>query len=98
VLYLIADGSILAIGKLQVFEHAIEIGSDLLLILASNGIFEFVSIQEAVAMVASQPSAQEGAEFLCREANKRWIDEETSCDDMSLLVVRFNSKEDGDGK
>lgn len=60
--------------------------------LCSDGVWEFISSQEAVDIVAKFPKAdvQKGAESLAQEAWKRWIKEEGNVvDDITVIVVWF---------
>jgi len=57
-------------------------------LLASDGIWEFLSNQEAVDMVAKFPpdQVQDAVEMLCQEAWSRWIEEEGNIvDDITAL-------------
>mmetsp|Transcript_26281 Transcript_26281/g.59909 ORF Transcript_26281/g.59909 Transcript_26281/m.59909 type:complete len:365 (-) Transcript_26281:283-1377(-) len=62
-------------------------------IVCSDGVWEFISSQEAVDMVAKFGKAhvQDATDSLCKEAWKRWIDEEGNVvDDITAIVVWLN--------
>lgn len=63
---------------------------DAILVLASDGVWEFVSNEQAIAIVAAHASAQRGCAALINEATKRWRKEEGSYrDDITAIVVRL---------
>jgi hypothetical protein len=45
-------------------------------IMATDGLWEFVSDQEAIDLAASKKDPQQAVEALIREANDRWMREE----------------------
>eukprot|EP00879_Flechtneria_rotunda_P011713 GHRR01012234.1.p2 GENE.GHRR01012234.1~~GHRR01012234.1.p2 ORF type:complete len:382 (+),score=136.61 GHRR01012234.1:110-1255(+) len=64
--------------------------SDKLLILASDGVWEFISSKEAVEMVAACDTPEEGCRTLVDEAYQRWLNEEDGVvDDITAVVVRL---------
>jgi len=72
------------------YERKIE-KSDAFIIVASDGVWEFISNQEAVDIVASAGGdPQKAAEMLYTEADKRWRKEEEVIDDISALVLYLN--------
>lgn len=60
---------------------------DRMLILASDGVWEFISSEEAVAMVEGAATPQEACLALVNEATRRWRREEEVIDDITALVV-----------
>jgi cGMP-dependent protein kinase 2 len=64
-------------------------------ILASDGIWEFVSSQRAVDIVAGCTDPAEAAQALVSTAYKAWLKKETRTDDISVVVMFF-SHEDGE--
>ncbi len=59
-------------------------------LICSDGVWEFMSSQEAVDLVAlhGPGEAQRGAEALSQEAWKRWVREEGNVvDDITVIVV-----------
>lgn len=73
-------------------QHTVtEIGpQDKFFILASDGIWEFITSQEAVDIIASVDSPEEGCRMLVDEAYQRWLSEEDGVvDDITAVVVKF---------
>ena len=65
---------------------------DKFLILASDGIWQFISSQECVDIVKDyyiNESYKGALKHLYQESCQRWIDEEESIDDMTLIIVFF---------
>jgi len=69
-------------------------------IMASDGLWEFVSSQEAVNLVdwswlVNGPSAAEATRVLAREAKDRWREHEGEyCDDITVVVVNLQDTPD----
>ena len=66
---------------------------DKFIILASDGIWEFISSEEVVNIVKDfyKENDIEGAlTYLYKEASKRWIMEEEVIDDITIILVFFN--------
>jgi len=64
-------------------------------VLASDGVWEFMSSQEVVDFVGKyrrKYSAQEAAEFLVQEAVKRWRKNEHVVDDVTAIVIWIECK------
>jgi serine/threonine protein phosphatase PrpC len=67
--------------------------SDKFMILASDGVWEFISNDQAVNIVLphyNNNSAEKAAEALIREAMKRWQEEDTSIDDITCIIIFLN--------
>lgn len=62
---------------------------DRFLIVASDGVWEHVSNDEAVMIAAACDGPEEAAEKIADEAKKRWRKEEGSSDDVTVVVVAF---------
>ncbi|GLI69998.1 hypothetical protein VaNZ11_014732 [Volvox africanus] len=63
---------------------------DKFIVLASDGVWEFISSKEAVEIVAQYDSAEEACRQLVDEAYQRWLTEEEGVvDDITAVVVRF---------
>lgn len=63
---------------------------DRFLVMASDGVFEFISSEEVVNVVGkwrNRGSAQEAAEEIVKLAWQRWIDDDSVIDDISCVVV-----------
>jgi serine/threonine protein phosphatase PrpC len=64
-----------------------------LMIMASDGIWEFIDSQEAVDIIApfvDKADPHAAAEALVREAVKRWTADEEAVDDITVVVAFFN--------
>jgi serine/threonine protein phosphatase PrpC len=71
----------------DITEHALQ-PDDALLILATDGIWEFISNDEAVEMAAAAPTPSAAASQLAAAAHARWVKEEDGvCDDITLIVL-----------
>eukprot|EP00873_Tetraselmis_striata_P013623 jgi/Tetstr1/433887/TSEL_023067.t1 len=64
------------------------------LVLASDGVFEFMSSQTVVNMVASYDDPQEAALAVTAEAYNLWLQYETRTDDITIIVIKFAGMED----
>lgn len=67
---------------------------DSFLILASDGIWEFISSQEAVDMAAryvQEGRLEEGCQALVAEATKRWRREEDCVDDITVMIAELGN-------
>lgn len=90
----IGDGVAASVGVTSepvVAEHTID-NDDLFIIWASDGVWEFLSDQEAVEIVYKQSSTgmlSKGVTELCRESKHRWQQEEDVIDDITALVLEF---------
>ncbi|CAK9216791.1 unnamed protein product [Sphagnum troendelagicum] len=72
------------VAEPEIQEDTIEEGVDFL-ILASDGLWDVVSNQEAVSIIESITDAEEAANRLTDEAYRRG-----SCDNITCIIVRFN--------
>ncbi len=61
--------------------------SDQFIIIASDGIWEFISSEEAVDYVSACESPQEACDILVQIASTRWMDEEDMIDDITVIVI-----------
>jgi len=68
---------------------------DAFVVVASDGIWEFISSQQACDVVAGHTSAREACDELVRLAEQRWKEEEGSYrDDITCIVVFLPFLED----
>ena len=65
---------------------------DEFMIVATDGVWEFISSQKAVNAVLKQPTLMDAAEFLAAEAYRLWLQNERRTDDISLAIVKFSHK------
>ena len=64
--------------------------SDKFIIIASDGVWEFLSNDDVVRIVEPfylQNSAEKAAEALIKEALKRWKQEENVVDDITCIII-----------
>lgn len=75
--------------------------ADSFLVLASDGVWEFMSSQEVATFVGrfrrSRAAADEAADALVREAVRRWRRNEVVVDDTTAVVVWIEWERDGTG-
>lgn len=60
------------------------------MVVASDGIWEFLPSQRVVDMVAAFPTPEEAAKVLVAAAYKAWLQKETRTDDISIIVMHFD--------
>ncbi|KAL3727433.1 hypothetical protein ACJRO7_032202 [Eucalyptus globulus] len=58
-------------------------------IVASDGVFEFLSSQAVVNMVASYPDPRDACAAIAGESYKRWLEHENRTDDITIIIVHF---------
>ena len=63
---------------------------DLFIIVASDGVWEFIESQEACGIVAKHADATEACAALVKEAQQRWrVHEKNYQDDITAAVARL---------
>eukprot|EP00808_Paulinella_micropora_P024556 g22301.t1 len=60
---------------------------DAFIVIASDGLFEFVDDQTVVDIAGENETAQQAVEGLTKEANAAWEEEDESRDDITIIVV-----------
>jgi len=81
------------VGVISDPEHTVnELGpADKFIVLASDGVWEFISSQEAVDIIAQYDTAEEACRQLVEEAYQRWVfEEEGVVDDITAVIVKLN--------
>mmetsp|Transcript_2138 Transcript_2138/g.4888 ORF Transcript_2138/g.4888 Transcript_2138/m.4888 type:complete len:238 (+) Transcript_2138:111-824(+) len=74
----------------EVFERVLD-DKDRFLILGSDGVWEFISNERAVAIVARcQGDPVQACKDLVRESYEEWVREEEVVDDITAIVCYFN--------
>ena len=85
------------ISEPEVTEHVFK-EEDKFIILASDGLFEFIESEEVVKYVGEYYKKNDivgCCEFLYKESCKRWLDEEEdTIDDITIIIVFFEDKYD----
>lgn len=61
--------------------------NDRFIILASDGVWEFISSEEAVSLVKECKTAEQASQALVDEATRRWKKEEEVIDDITAVVA-----------
>lgn len=83
--------SVGVVARPEVWYRDIE-DDDEIMILASDGVWEFITNQEAVSMIAHCESPEEACQILVDESTKRWMQEEEVIDDITAMVVFFKPR------
>lgn len=68
------------------FSQHVLTDDDAFLILASDGLWEFMSDQECVDLATDQETCVNAVDVLVKEANARWMKEEQVIDDTTVVV------------
>jgi len=77
----------------EFFEHEFnaEGSDDLILVMASDGLWEFMTDQEVMDIAASTNEPRFAVDRLISESNERWMREEQVIDDTTVCVAFLNS-------
>nr|BAK02837.1 predicted protein [Hordeum vulgare subsp. vulgare] len=74
----------------EILKHEIDGSSDLFAIWATDGVWEFISNQEAVELVHKhRKSLKTATEELVKAAHERWTKEEEVVDDITCIILDF---------
>lgn len=68
-------------------ERDLDPATDKCLVIATDGLWEFVSNQETINMVSSVKSPAVSVDVLVKEARKRWLEEEQVIDDTTVITA-----------
>jgi serine/threonine protein phosphatase PrpC len=71
----------------ECFERFLDPCRDAVLIIATDGLWEFITDQEAVDIVASAAEPSAAVNALIREATSKWLVHEKVVDDISICVA-----------
>jgi serine/threonine protein phosphatase PrpC len=81
------------ISEPEFTEYELNPSIDKFLVVATDGLWEFVDNQETVEIVASQSGPTEAVDILVTEAATRWMQEEQVIDDTTIIIAHlFNYK------
>jgi len=61
--------------------------TDKFLVVATDGLWEFVTNEETATSVANSPNPSQSVEELVKEANTRWMEEEQVIDDTTVITA-----------
>ncbi|KAK6126879.1 hypothetical protein DH2020_039374 [Rehmannia glutinosa] len=64
-------------------------------VIASDGVFEFLSSQTVVDMVAKHKDPRDACAAIVAESYRLWLQYETRTDDITVIVVHINGLNDG---
>ena len=71
----------------EVTQHVLT-HDDVVIVFATDGLWEFVTNEEAIQLACGQPTPAAAARVLVDEAVRRWVEEEDGvCDDTTVVVV-----------
>ncbi|CAM8915117.1 unnamed protein product [Rhodiola kirilowii] len=65
----------------------------LFLVIASDGIFEFLSSQAVVNMVSEYADPRDACSVIAGEAYKRWLEHENRTDDITIIIIHIKDLE-----
>lgn len=77
------------ISEPEFTERELDPKNDKFLVIATDGLWEFVSNQESVDMTIGTKGPSEAVDTLVREANARWMREEQVIDDTTVIVAHL---------
>ncbi|GMH28458.1 hypothetical protein Nepgr_030301 [Nepenthes gracilis] len=61
----------------------------LFFVVASDGVFEFLSSQVVVNMVARYPDPRDACSIIAEESYKQWLTHENRTDDLTIIIVHI---------
>ncbi|XP_052161861.1 probable protein phosphatase 2C 65 isoform X3 [Oryza glaberrima] len=67
----------------------------LFFVVASDGVFEFLSSQDVVDMVAAYEDPREACSAIAAESYKLWLEHENRTDDITIIIVHIRDSENG---
>jgi len=74
-------------------EYELNPATDKFLVIATDGLWEFIDNQETADMVVEQRTLTDAVDVLVQEASQRWMHEEQVIDDTTIIVANlFNYK------
>ncbi|KAF0906456.1 hypothetical protein E2562_011451 [Oryza meyeriana var. granulata] len=65
----------------------------LFFVVASDGVFEFLSSQDVVDMVATYEDPREACSAIAAESYKLWLEHENRTDDITIIIVHIRDSE-----
>ncbi|KAJ9700176.1 hypothetical protein PVL29_005817 [Vitis rotundifolia] len=92
----VGDGTAEKIGVIAVPEVSMmELASNhLFFVVASDGVFEFLSSQTVVEMVARYPDPRDACAAIAGESYKLWLEHENRTDDITIIIVHIRDLSD----
>lgn len=77
------------ISEPEFTEHELNSKTDKFLVIATDGLWEFVDNQETVEMVEGQFGPAQAVDTCVTEAGTRWMQEEQVIDDTTVIVANL---------
>jgi serine/threonine protein phosphatase PrpC len=77
------------ISEPEFTEYDLNPATDRFLVVATDGLWEFVENQETVDMVEAQSGPTDAVDVLVTEAATRWMQEEQVIDDTTIIVANL---------
>ncbi|ETV66859.1 hypothetical protein H257_16793 [Aphanomyces astaci] len=75
----------------EFFVHTLDT-TDRCLVIATDGLWEFMSDEEVIKMIAPHTDPKQAVDVLILEANRRWMKEEQVIDDTTVIVAFVDIK------
>ena len=70
-------------------EHELDPATDKFLVVATDGLWEFVDNQETIDLAEAQPGPTEAVDVLVKESSIRWMREEQVIDDTTIIIANL---------
>jgi len=77
------------ISEPEFTDYELDSATDRFLVVATDGLWEFVENQETVEIVEGQASPADAVDVLITEAATRWMHEEQVIDDTTIIVANL---------
>jgi serine/threonine protein phosphatase PrpC len=77
------------ISEPEFSEHELNSKTDKFLVIATDGLWEFVNNQETIEMVEGQFGPAQAVDTCVTEAGTRWMQEEQVIDDTTVIVANL---------
>eukprot|EP00298_Acanthocystis_sp_HF-20_P011143 c19251_g1_i2.p1 GENE.c19251_g1_i2~~c19251_g1_i2.p1 ORF type:complete len:335 (+),score=129.33 c19251_g1_i2:139-1143(+) len=90
--------SIGVIWEPEFIEYDLDFSQYPYLILASDGIWEFLSNEEVANLATSKKTTKESAGVICENASQLWKKRDTIQDDITLILAKFDASFSGRSK
>ena len=84
------------ISEPEFFERELDPRYDRFVMVATDGLWEFMSNDECAAMAVEANEPRHSVDALVREANARWMKEEQVIDDTTVIVAHLFNYHGGD--
>lgn len=80
------------IAEPEICIHELQEGEDQYLVIASDGVWEFMSNDEVAGVVGPCASAEEACRLLVEAASERWSEySEAGMDDITVVITKFTN-------